>query len=163
MFLFSSFFFFFFSFFFFFLFPFTKGITQRVSNLKERKKWLHLLSTNNKKFQLWPSGLKSVGPHHRCTFFDGTTLENIDVIVSCTGYQTGIFPFLQETIMAECREEYVVGVSQEEEQAQSSSAPPLTTVRGLNLYRRIMHPVRNFSLFWTILFIVLTDFWHFCF
>ena len=43
------------------------------------------------------------------TFYDGTTLENIDVIVSCTGYRTGVFPFLPETIMAECREEYVVG------------------------------------------------------
>ena len=36
------------------------GITQRVSNLKETKKWLHLLSKNNKNFTLWPSGLKSV-------------------------------------------------------------------------------------------------------
>jgi len=101
---------------------------------------------NNKQehFRLWNSGLKSVGPNKTCTFYDGSQIDNIDVIVSCTGYRSGAFPFLSSSLMEECREEYVVGNEQaatkSEQQKNQGKNPPLTKVAGLNLYRRILHP-----------------------
>ena len=121
------------------------GLSQRVSNLKEKEQWLHLLTQKDgSRVSLWPSGLQAVGPGLKCTFFDGSTMDNVDVIISCTGYVLGHFPFLnQKDVMADCTEQYVVNSisATEDTSSNASTLPPPTAVTALNLYRRIMHPV----------------------
>ena len=121
-------------------------ISQRVSNLKEKEQWLKLLMQENSKLSLHPSGLKGVHPGNKCSFFDGSTMDNVDVIISCTGYVLGKFPFLNhENLMADCTDRYVVNstssTSNGTSNNETNNMPPPTAVTALNLYRRIMHPV----------------------
>ena len=131
------------------------GITQRVSNLKEKEQWIELLTKKNSNLKLHSSGLKSVGEGKRVAFLNDSVLDDVDVVISCTGYTFGGFPFLandaddknddninddKNDIMEMCQHRYVIN---------GGDGVDSTHVMGLNLYRRIMHPKYNTLCFLT--------------
>ena len=145
-----------------------QGLEQRVSNLKQKAAWLQILGEASRStggdgggssgrsskglggnLTLHPAGVASVGPGKRVTFADGRVLEDVDAVICCTGYDVGSFNSKHGSIFRECDgvlnavEEYASGNSSSSGGSSSGDGDVVegTTVKGMNLFRRTMHPV----------------------
>ena len=110
----------------------------RVSNLKEKEKWIKYVKNGQVMFH--SSGDILSLENNKVLFEDGSCLNEIDVIVACTGYKTGghdTFKYLPKIILDGCCISYKVPISSNDN-VDKERERPVTT---LCLHRRTMHPI----------------------